>query len=333
MAYDIFISYRRTDQAVARALVEQLEARGVKVWWDQKIEGGEDWRDAIVAGLEAAEALVILFSEECNESKQLKKELAIADTLDKLVIPVLIEDTKPKGHYLYELAARNWIQVYPDPASRASDLAERLARELDHVSHRAAAAAVQAEPQPVSPPSGMSDAAPATPAPPKPAARMSSRDEAKIAETVRRKVEAQKTREERRKTMRDFMPLRFLDLLGLIPLGAVMYLFVTDEWYTGNLAENTGVIRMTIGFTLGIYGAVVFPLRYYLRKRRLWRVLYMGALNALLPLAMIIVGLFSWWEGDGSATLEEGLPLLVAGVVLVGMVSIVIGAVTVAVAG
>jgi len=56
MAYDIFISCRRTDQPVARALVEQLEARGVKVWWDQKIEGGEDWRDAIVAGLEAAEA-------------------------------------------------------------------------------------------------------------------------------------------------------------------------------------------------------------------------------------------------------------------------------------
>ncbi|MEL6957193.1 MAG: toll/interleukin-1 receptor domain-containing protein, partial [Pseudomonadota bacterium] len=126
MDYDIFISYRRTDQPVARELVQQLESRGVRVWWDQKIEGGEDWRDAIVAGLESAHALVILFSSECNESKQLKKEMAIADTLDKLVIPVLIEDTKPKGHFLYELAARNWIQVFPNPESRDSDLAERL---------------------------------------------------------------------------------------------------------------------------------------------------------------------------------------------------------------
>ncbi|MEO0785551.1 MAG: toll/interleukin-1 receptor domain-containing protein [Pseudomonadota bacterium] len=335
MDYDIFISYRRTDQPVARALVQQLESRGVRVWWDQKIEGGEDWRDAIVAGLESAHALVILFSSECNESKQLKKEMAIADTLDKLVIPVLIEDTKPKGHFLYELAARNWIQVFPNPESRASDLADRLARELDHLQPQAPPAAPQVNQAPAGAASPAPETYSDTPAAVTPPARPAPqpKDTAEVADKVRKKVEARREREDKRKTMRDFLPLRWLDLIGLLPLGYLIFLLVQEEWYTGNLMENVGVGLMTAGFTLGLYGAVVFPLRYYLRKRRLWRVLYMGVLNALLPLVMIIAGLFSWWEGDSEATMEEGIPVVVAAVVLVGVISIVIGAITVAVAG
>ena len=72
MTYDIFISYRRTDQELTKAVVDELTSRGVKVWWDGFIEGGEDWRGAIVEGLSESTALVILFSEACNQSKQLK---------------------------------------------------------------------------------------------------------------------------------------------------------------------------------------------------------------------------------------------------------------------
>ena len=130
MTNDVFLSYRRTDQALAQSLVESLQRQGVRVWWDQMIEGGEDWREAIVENLTAARSLVILFSEECNTSKQLKKELSIADGLDKEVNPVLIEDTKPKGHYLYELSARNWLRVFPNPETKMDESAARVAFEL-----------------------------------------------------------------------------------------------------------------------------------------------------------------------------------------------------------
>ncbi|MEM9739894.1 MAG: toll/interleukin-1 receptor domain-containing protein [Pseudomonadota bacterium] len=331
MAYDIFISYRRTDQMVARALVEQLEARGVAVWWDQKIEGGEDWRDAIVAGLESAQALVILFSDECNDSKQLKKEMAIADTLDKLVIPVLIEDTKPKGHFLYELAARNWIQVFPDPASRASDLADRLARELDHITPPPASSSPVAETVAAEP------SAPAAPAPPPVSTQgpiSQAEDGSKKAAQVRKKVDAKQAREEKRKTMRDFMPFRFLDLIGLIPLGAFMYLIVTEEWYTGNFAENVGVALMTLGLALALYGALVFPFRYYLRQRRVWRIIQMQVLNVLVPFALLMLGLFSWWEGDLGATVDEGFSfVIIAALVATIVVSAFGGIFIAAVAG
>ena len=141
MKYDIFISYRRADRELVASVVRRLEARGVGVWYDAEIEGGADWRETIVEALTDSDMLAIFFSEDCNNSRQLKKELAVADSLGKPVVPILIENTQPRGAYLYELADRNWIQVLPDPmdtdrragraprrcspASRMADLRQR----------------------------------------------------------------------------------------------------------------------------------------------------------------------------------------------------------------
>ncbi|MGA7324267.1 MAG: toll/interleukin-1 receptor domain-containing protein, partial [Rhodomicrobium sp.] len=130
MSYDIFLSYSRTDQALAERFVQAASGRGLKVWYDQFISGGTDWRDTIVASLRNSRALVILFSEASNASRQLIKELAIADNFSKLVIPVLIEKTEPRGAYLYEMASRNWINLYPGPESRIEALVDRLAGQL-----------------------------------------------------------------------------------------------------------------------------------------------------------------------------------------------------------
>ncbi len=127
MTYDIFISYRRSDRELVAAVVHRLEARGVGVWYDADIEGGADWRETIVEALTNSDMLAIFFSEECNASRQLKKELAVADNLGKPVVPILIEDTQPRGAYLYELADRNWIKAWPEPMERIDELVEHLA--------------------------------------------------------------------------------------------------------------------------------------------------------------------------------------------------------------
>ena len=37
---DIFISYKREDQATARKLADALEKEGLSVWWGPKAKGG-----------------------------------------------------------------------------------------------------------------------------------------------------------------------------------------------------------------------------------------------------------------------------------------------------
>jgi hypothetical protein len=128
---DLFLSYSRADRPLAEQFVKTAAARGVNVWYDEDIEGGRDWRDRIVVALGSAKALVILFSEHSNDSRQLIKELAVADNMRKQVIPVLISNCEPKGPYLYELASRNWIPIYPNPESKLAWLIDKLVAEQE----------------------------------------------------------------------------------------------------------------------------------------------------------------------------------------------------------
>ena len=131
MGSDLFLSYSRADRPLAEQFVRTAAARGVNVWYDEDIEGGRDWRERIVAALGSAKALVILFSEHSNDSRQLIKELAVADNMQKQVIPVLISNCEPQGPYLYELASRNWIPIHPNPESKLAWLIDKLITELE----------------------------------------------------------------------------------------------------------------------------------------------------------------------------------------------------------
>ncbi len=130
MASDIFLSYCRADRPLAERFVSTAAARGVDVWFDEEIEGGEDWREKIVDALGTAKALVILFSDHSNASRQLIKELALADNLQKPIVPVLVSNCEPKGAYLYEMASRNWIKIHPNPETRLASLVDKLITEL-----------------------------------------------------------------------------------------------------------------------------------------------------------------------------------------------------------
>jgi hypothetical protein len=44
---DIFISYKREDQAIARKLADALEKEGWTVWWDPKLRAGDDFDEVI----------------------------------------------------------------------------------------------------------------------------------------------------------------------------------------------------------------------------------------------------------------------------------------------
>jgi hypothetical protein len=127
MAGEIFISYRRSDQDKARLLHALLKQRGVDAWYDALVGAGEDWRHKTAQALGAAPIFVLLFSKVASESDDISKELAAATFSKKLVIPVRIDDIKPEGAFLYELASRNWFDAFEDTEARFEILADKLA--------------------------------------------------------------------------------------------------------------------------------------------------------------------------------------------------------------
>jgi adenylate cyclase len=87
---DIFISYAREDQAVARLYAEAFEAQGFSVWWDAALRSGEAFDEAIEAALRAAKAVVVLWSPRSVASRWVRAEATMADR-NKTLAPVIIE--------------------------------------------------------------------------------------------------------------------------------------------------------------------------------------------------------------------------------------------------
>ena len=64
----IFISYARADRPRVAPLAAALTARGFDVWWDALIEGGAGFAKMIEAKLDAADAVIVVWSATSVES-------------------------------------------------------------------------------------------------------------------------------------------------------------------------------------------------------------------------------------------------------------------------
>jgi formylglycine-generating enzyme required for sulfatase activity len=88
---DIFISYKREEQAVARKLANALESEGWSVWWDPKLRAGEHFDDVIEKALNEAKCVIVMWSNLSVNSEYIKAEATEALEQKKLV-PVKIEN-------------------------------------------------------------------------------------------------------------------------------------------------------------------------------------------------------------------------------------------------
>jgi TIR domain len=87
---DIFISYKREEQPIARKLADALEGEGWTVWWDPKLRAGERFNDVIEKALKESKCVVVMWSKRSVESLYVKDEATYALNRNKLV-PVMIE--------------------------------------------------------------------------------------------------------------------------------------------------------------------------------------------------------------------------------------------------
>ncbi len=76
---DIFVSYARVDRAQVAPLVAALEARGWSVWWDPEIARGQEFDRQIARELDAAEAVIVVWTPASVDSRWVRAEATLAD--------------------------------------------------------------------------------------------------------------------------------------------------------------------------------------------------------------------------------------------------------------
>ena len=121
---DIFLSYNRDDQAVARRYAEAFEGQGFSVWWDTTLRAGEAYDEVTEAALNEAKAVVVLWSPRSVVSRWVRAEATQADR-NKTLVPVTIEACKrPIMFELTQTAELSHWQGEPDDRAWLAFLAD-----------------------------------------------------------------------------------------------------------------------------------------------------------------------------------------------------------------
>ncbi|MEY2928284.1 MAG: hypothetical protein RL367_2761, partial [Pseudomonadota bacterium] len=87
---DIFLSYNREDQAVARLYADAFAREGLSGGWDATLRPGEAYDEVTEAALRGAKAVVVLWSPRSVVSRWVRAEATIADRC-KTLVPAMIE--------------------------------------------------------------------------------------------------------------------------------------------------------------------------------------------------------------------------------------------------
>jgi adenylate cyclase len=90
---DIFVSYSRTDKARVAPLVAALEAEGWSVWWDPEMAPGQEFDSMIAAELEAARAVLVVWTPASVSSRWVRGEAR--EAADRgILVPTRFDDVK-----------------------------------------------------------------------------------------------------------------------------------------------------------------------------------------------------------------------------------------------
>jgi adenylate cyclase len=90
---DVLVSYSRSDKARVAPLVAAIEAKGWSVWWDPAIDAGQQFDDQIDAELQAACAVLVVWTPTSVASRWVRGEAR--DAAERgILVPVRFEEAR-----------------------------------------------------------------------------------------------------------------------------------------------------------------------------------------------------------------------------------------------
>jgi hypothetical protein len=109
----LFVSHVSEDRSTAVKIVEELERRGVRCWIAPRdVHAGRPFDNEISDAIDASRAMLLIFSERCNVSEYIRREVTVAGESQKLIIPFRIEDAQPKSGLRVRLSDLHWIDWF-----------------------------------------------------------------------------------------------------------------------------------------------------------------------------------------------------------------------------
>ena len=109
----LFVSHVSEDRPAAMEIVRELERRGLRCWIAPRdVRPGRPFDDEIAEAIEGSRAMLLIFSERCNASEYIRREVTVAGESHKVVIPFRIENAEPKHGLRVRLSDLHWLDGF-----------------------------------------------------------------------------------------------------------------------------------------------------------------------------------------------------------------------------
>lgn len=90
----IFVSYSHKDGGRIAPILNWLNEKGFRIWYDEGIDWGTKWPEVIARHLRLCRACLVFHSASSVESIYCQREILTATNLNKQILPVYLEDVK-----------------------------------------------------------------------------------------------------------------------------------------------------------------------------------------------------------------------------------------------
>jgi hypothetical protein len=136
----LFVSHVSEDRAAAMEVVEELERRGVRCWIAPRdVNPGKPYDNEIAAAIEISRAMLLIFSEHCNESDYIRREVTVAGESQKVIIPFRIENAQPRRGLRMRLSDLHWIDGFASRERAIDELVKTFSAAKTEAMPKAAA--------------------------------------------------------------------------------------------------------------------------------------------------------------------------------------------------
>lgn len=120
-ARDVFICHAHADYETALAACTKLEAAGVRCWIAPRDVDAGAYAAQLVRAISNATAVLLLYSSKSNTSEHVLRELEIASSRRKIIVPVRLEDVPPNEDLEYFTLRMHWLDALTPPLEARLD--------------------------------------------------------------------------------------------------------------------------------------------------------------------------------------------------------------------
>ena len=124
----LFLSHVTEDREAARRLRQALVSEGYRVFMaPDDVRGSTPWQQQIADAVSTCDVLVVLISEQSTASEHVQREVSLAISQNRPILPVRLEQVELSGSLAYLLQLSQWLDAFPPPVDRyGRELAHRL---------------------------------------------------------------------------------------------------------------------------------------------------------------------------------------------------------------